>query len=116
MNDTNLDHRLINSHHSLRVVDFAMMLQHFLKTKVLKNDKRLKMKFGICQGPIVSAVLGEIKPQFSLFGKTLNLAREACLKSTANRILVTKNTKKTIEKFSDLIGFYRTKICVGDEL
>jgi hypothetical protein len=48
MNDANLDHRLMNSHHSVKVVDFAMTLQHFLKTKVLKNDKRLKMKFGIC--------------------------------------------------------------------
>ena len=47
MNDSTLDHRLINSHHSVRVLDFALALQNYLKTYMLINNKKLFLKFGI---------------------------------------------------------------------
>ena len=38
----------------------------------------MSIKFGISQGPIVSSIIGEFNSQYSLFGETLNLAKEAC--------------------------------------
>lgn len=62
MNDAVIEQRLLNTHHSVRAVDFAIALQNFAKSVVLKNERRLSIKFGINQGPIVSGVIGEIKP------------------------------------------------------
>lgn len=73
----------------MRVVDFAFVLQDFARSKVLKNDKRLSIKFGINEGPIVSVVIGEFKPQFSLFGETLNVAKEVCRRSNHGKIMLT---------------------------
>ena len=87
--DATIDQRLLNDHHCVRVADFAIALQNFANSKVLKNDKRLVLKFGINQGPIVSGVIGEFNPQYSLFGETLNLAKEVCLKSKRGKIMVT---------------------------
>lgn len=42
-----IDHRLQNTHHSVRVVDFAIALQNFARSKVLINNRRLTIKFGI---------------------------------------------------------------------
>jgi len=55
---------------------------------VLIGDRRLVIKFGIHKGPIVTGVIGEYKSQYSLFGETLKVAKEACAKSSINRILV----------------------------
>ena len=63
---------------------------------MLKNDRRLSIKFGINQGPIVSGVIGEIKPQYSIFGETLNSAKKICMKSANNKILVTASVQKTL--------------------
>jgi len=79
--DATINQRLLKYHHCVGVADFAIALQNFAMSKVLKNDKRLVLKLGINQGPIVSGVIGEFNPQYSLFGETLNLAKEVCLKS-----------------------------------
>jgi class 3 adenylate cyclase len=97
----------------VRVVDFAIALQKFARSKVLKNDRRLILKFGINQGPIVSGVIGEYNQQYSLFGKTLNLAKEACLKSTSGKILVTTNAKETLTRYSNNLAMKKTSIKIG---
>jgi len=79
--DATINSRLLNEHHSVRVADFAIALQNFAENKVLKNEKRLVLKIGINKGPIVSGVIGDFNPQYSLFGETINLAKEVCLKS-----------------------------------
>jgi class 3 adenylate cyclase len=95
------------------VVDFAIALQKFARTKVLKNDRRLVLKFGINQGAIVSGIIGEYNQQYSLFGKTLNLAKEACLKSTSGKILVTMKTKETLTRNSNNLNIRKTSIKIG---
>jgi class 3 adenylate cyclase len=74
-----IDSRLLNRHHSVRVTDFAMELQNYVKNTYLKNGKNIEIRIGIHTGTVNSAVVGEIKPQYSLFGetvmKTVNISR-----------------------------------------
>lgn len=96
LNENNIEQRLLTTHPSVRVVDFAFVLQDFARSKVLKNDKKLAIKFGINEGPIVSAVIGEFKPQYSIFGETLNVAKEVCQRSNYGKIMLTAGVQKTL--------------------
>lgn len=57
-----IDARLLNRHHSVRVTDFALELQLYVKTIFLKSGKNLEVKVGIHTGPVISGVVGETKP------------------------------------------------------
>jgi class 3 adenylate cyclase len=57
-----IDPRLLNSHHTVRVTDFAMELLNVIKTIYLKNGKNLQVKIGVHTGKVISGVVGETKP------------------------------------------------------
>ena len=44
------DSRLQSSHHSVRVVDFACIVQNYINTISLKNGEKLSVKIGIHTG------------------------------------------------------------------
>lgn len=60
--EKNIDTRLLNRHHSVRVTDFAMELQNMVKNTYLINGKTLEIKVGIHTGHVLSAIVGEVKP------------------------------------------------------
>lgn len=57
-----IDPRLINKHHSVRITDFALEIQKFVKTIFLKSGKHIEVKIGIHTGKVISGVVGETKP------------------------------------------------------
>jgi len=42
-----------------------------MKNTYLKSGKNIEIKIGIHTGQVTSSVVGEIKPQYSLFGETV---------------------------------------------
>lgn len=73
-----IDARLLNRHHSVRVTDFGVEVANYVKGVYLKNGKHLEVKIGIHTGPVISGVVGETKPQFSLIGDTVNKTSRVC--------------------------------------
>lgn len=63
-----IDQRLLNRHHSVRVTDFAVELQTYVKSAVLKGGRQFEVSIGIHTGVAIASVLGETKPHFSLIG------------------------------------------------
>ena len=57
-----IDSRLLNRHHSVRVTDFAVEISSYVKTVYLKTGKNIEVRFGVHTGPVISGVLGELKP------------------------------------------------------
>ena len=57
-----IDSRLLNRHHSVRVTDFAVEILNFVQGFFLKNGECVKVRIGIHTGPVISGVVGEIKP------------------------------------------------------
>lgn len=110
-----VDTRTLGVHHSVRVIDFAMALNNFASNKKLKNDLKLKLRFGVDQGQIVSGVIGEIKPQFSLFGDTLTTAKQICRESSDGKILITERVQKALSEFSNNFAFKRRNQDKGRE-
>ena len=61
----------------MRVTDFAMEASNYARTQVfLKDGRQLELKIAVATGPVVSGVLGEVKPQFSLIGDTVTKVKQ----------------------------------------
>ena len=95
--EKDIDSRLLGSHHSVRITDFAFNAQNYVNTQILRNGKKLSIKIGIHTGDVISGVVGETKPQFSLIGPTVNKTARVCSKCTPTKILISKETHKALE-------------------
>ena len=91
--ERDIDTRLLGSHHSVRVTDFACSAFNFAKTQTLRFGKNLAIKVGIHTGNVIAGVVGETKPQFSLIGPTVNKTSRVCSKCPKLQILVSKETR-----------------------
>jgi len=94
--EKDIDNRLLGSHHSVRVTDFACSVQSYVHTQTLRNSKKLSVKMGIHTGEVIAGVVGETKPQFSLIGPTINKTARVCSKCPPSKILISKETHKTL--------------------
>ena len=88
--EKDLDIQLLGSHHSVRVTDFAFSVQKYVQTQNLRNAMKLSVKLGIHTGEVIAGVMGETRPQFSLFGTTIIKAYRVCSMCPANSILISK--------------------------
>jgi class 3 adenylate cyclase len=100
-----IDARLLNRHHSVRVTDFAMEACNYAQTIYLKNGKRLEVKIGIHTGLVISGVVGETKPQFSLIGDTVNKTSRVCSLTTPLKVTVSKETQHYLELYTNNYTF-----------
>ena len=62
VSEREIDNRLLGSHHSVRVTDFACSVQSYVQTQTLRNQKKLGVKIGIHTGEVIAGVVGETKP------------------------------------------------------
>jgi len=95
--EKDIDNRLLGSHHSVRVTDFACSAQSYVHTQQLRNAKKLSVKIGIHTGEVIAGVVGETKPQFSLIGPTINKTARVCSKCPPRKILISKETHKALQ-------------------
>lgn len=73
-----IESRLLNRHHSVRVTDFGMDVVSYAKSIFVKSGNHLEVKVGIHTGQVISGVVGDTKPQFSLIGDTVNKTSRVC--------------------------------------
>jgi hypothetical protein len=103
-----IEARLLNRHHSVRVTDFAMEIANFVKTMYLKNGKQLEVNIGIHSGPVISGVVGETKPQFSLIGDSVNKTSRVCSLTQPHKVSVSKETHRHLELYTNNYSFTKT--------
>jgi|TARA_B110000285_G_C15124657_1_gene619399 class 3 adenylate cyclase len=112
-----IDTRLLNRHHSVRVTDFAIECSNYVKTIFLKNAKsahslelastHLQIKIAIHTGPVISGVVGETKPQFSLIGETCQTTSRICQAAEPLKVTVSKETLRYLELYTNNLQFKR---------
>jgi hypothetical protein len=113
-----IEQRLLNRHHSVRVTDFALEVLSYVKTQYLKNGKQLEVTAGIHTGSVISGVVGETKPQFSLIGDTVNKTARVCAKCQPAKVSVSKETKHFLELYTNNLTYQKTMVQmkgIGDE-
>jgi class 3 adenylate cyclase len=103
-----IDTRLLNRHHSVRVTDFAVEVCNYVRTIYLKSGRHLEVKIGIHTGPVISGVVGETKPQFSLIGDTVNKTSRVCSLTVPLKVSVSKETLHYLELYTNNYWFAQT--------
>jgi len=89
-------------HHTIRILNFAFETLEYIKKRNLKNGEPMRVKIGIHTGRVISGVVGQHKPQFSLVGDTVNRTSRMCSKCTPNRIHMSEDTQKFLKVLPDL--------------
>lgn len=81
-----------------------------MKTIFLKSGKPIEVKIGIHTGKVISGVVGETKPQFSLIGDTVNKTSRVCAKSKSSIVSVSKETLRYLELYTNNLCFHKTVV------
>jgi len=99
--ESQIDQRLLSNHHSVRCTDFAFEAVAVADKKMLKSGQKCTLKIGIHTGEVISGVVGETKPQFSLIGETVNKTSRVCSKCAPKSVLVSKETHAYLQNNSN---------------
>ena len=103
--ESKIDQRLLGNHFSVRCMDYAFEMANVANSIKLKTGQKLRVKIGLHTGEVIAGVVGETKPQFSLIGDTVNKTSRVCSKCPAKEVLISKETYKMLEIYSNNFTF-----------
>uniref|UniRef100_H3DG36 adenylate cyclase n=1 Tax=Tetraodon nigroviridis TaxID=99883 RepID=H3DG36_TETNG len=86
--------------HLSELVLFALAMQETLKEINRHSTKNFQLRVGsIAHGPVVAGVIGATKPQYDIWGSTVNLASRMDSTGVSGRIQVPEATKKILTEW-----------------
>ena len=80
-----------------RLAKYAMRIQDQLDHVNVHSFNNFKMRIGLNVGPVVAGVIGARKPQFDIWGNTVNVASRMESSGAEAKIQVTGEVKKALE-------------------
>ncbi|XP_066529227.1 adenylate cyclase type 8 [Hoplias malabaricus] len=78
--------------HLRELVLFALAMQETLKEINKRTYNNFRLRTGIAHGPVVAGVIGATKPQYDIWGMTVNLASRMDSTGVSGRIQVPEST------------------------
>ncbi|XP_062858612.1 adenylate cyclase type 8 [Trichomycterus rosablanca] len=90
-------------HHLSELVLFALAMQEMLKSINKHSCNNFQLRVGIAHGPVVAGVIGATKPQYDIWGITVNLASRMDSTGISGRIQVPEPTKKILADWGFLL-------------
>uniref|UniRef100_A0A3P8S305 adenylate cyclase n=1 Tax=Amphiprion percula TaxID=161767 RepID=A0A3P8S305_AMPPE len=82
--------------HLSELVLFALAMQETLKEINRHSAQKFDLRVGIAHGPVVAGVIGATKPQYDIWGSTVNLASRMDSTGVSGRIQVPEATRKIL--------------------
>ncbi|CAH0547419.1 unnamed protein product [Brassicogethes aeneus] len=83
-------------HIIVALVDFALLLMSSLDQINRDAFQRFKLRVGLNHGPVIAGVVGAQKPQYDIWGNTVNVASRMDSCGLMGRIQVTEDTAKIL--------------------
>lgn len=83
-------------HLVVSLVEFAIALMTRLEQINKDSFQRFKLRFGINHGPVIAGVVGAQKPQYDIWGNTVNVASRMDSCGVMGRIQVTDKTAEVL--------------------
>ncbi|XP_050300810.1 adenylate cyclase type 2 isoform X2 [Anthonomus grandis grandis] len=84
-------------HIIIALVDFAICLMTSLEQINRDAFQRFKLRFGLHHGPVIAGVVGAQKPQYDIWGNTVNVASRMDSCGIMGRIQVTEDTAEILK-------------------
>uniref|UniRef100_H3AC32 Adenylate cyclase type 7 n=1 Tax=Latimeria chalumnae TaxID=7897 RepID=H3AC32_LATCH len=81
------------------VVEFAIALMSKLDGINRHSFNNFKLRIGINYGPVIAGVIGAHKPQYDIWGNTVNVASRMESTGELGKIQVTEETRNILQKF-----------------
>ncbi|KAK5852968.1 hypothetical protein PBY51_006797 [Eleginops maclovinus] len=85
--------------HLSELVLFALALQETLIDINKATAKNFELRVGIAHGPVVAGVIGATKPQYDIWGSTVNLASRMDSTGVSGRIQVPEPTRRILAEW-----------------
>ncbi|XP_028253278.1 adenylate cyclase type 8 isoform X2 [Parambassis ranga] len=82
--------------HLSELVLFALAMQETLKEINRHSAQNFELRVGIAHGPVVAGVIGATKPQYDIWGSTVNLASRMDSTGVSGRIQVPEATRRIL--------------------
>uniref|UniRef100_A0A224XHA5 adenylate cyclase n=1 Tax=Panstrongylus lignarius TaxID=156445 RepID=A0A224XHA5_9HEMI len=83
-------------HSVISLVEFAVALMNLLDQINKESFQRFKLRIGLNHGPVIAGVVGAQKPQYDIWGNTVNVASRMDSCGVMGRIQVTEDTAKIL--------------------
>ncbi|XP_062303434.1 adenylate cyclase type 8 [Osmerus eperlanus] len=84
--------------HLSELVLFALAMQETLKHINTQSGNSFQLRVGIAHGPVVAGVIGSTKPQYDIWGMTVNLASRMDSTGIRGRIQVPESTSRFLSE------------------
>ncbi|XP_017783531.1 PREDICTED: adenylate cyclase type 2 isoform X3 [Nicrophorus vespilloides] len=95
-NDNSKDTSRKEEHIIVTLVEFAVALMSTLEQINRDSFQRFKLRVGLNHGPVIAGVVGAQKPQYDIWGNTVNVASRMDSCGIMGRIQVTEFTAKIL--------------------
>lgn len=82
----------------MAMVRFAMALMQALKQMNIETFQEFKLRIGIATGPVIAGIVGASKPQYDIWGDTVNVASRMESTGVVGRIQITSETADIIQR------------------
>ncbi|KAM9333916.1 adenylate cyclase type 8 [Symphorus nematophorus] len=79
-------------HHLSELVLFALAMQETLRHINTQTGNSFQLRVGIAHGPVIAGVIGATKPQYDIWGATVNVASRMESTGVSGRIQVPEST------------------------
>ncbi|XP_051917280.1 adenylate cyclase type 4-like [Hippocampus zosterae] len=83
--------------HVRSMVEFAIALMSKLELINTHSFNSFKLRIGINQGPVIAGVIGAHKPQYDIWGNSVNVASRMDSTGVLDRIQVTEETAQAVQ-------------------
>ncbi|XP_031622871.1 adenylate cyclase type 2 isoform X2 [Contarinia nasturtii] len=90
------DERRTEEHNVTVVVEFALALMSVLDQINRESFQRFRLRIGLNHGPVIAGVIGAQKPQYDIWGNSVNVASRMDSCGVMGRIQATENTAKVL--------------------
>ncbi|XP_054285500.1 adenylate cyclase type 2-like isoform X1 [Macrosteles quadrilineatus] len=94
--DTKKDETRRMEHNVVVLVEFAVALMTILDQINRESFQRFKLRMGLNHGPVIAGVVGAQKPQYDIWGNTVNVASRMDSCGLMGKLQVTEDTAKIL--------------------
>ncbi|EEB14364.1 adenylate cyclase, putative [Pediculus humanus corporis] len=95
--EANKDASRQKEHMVVILLEFAIALMTILDQINKESFQRFKLRIGLNHGPVIAGVVGAQKPQYDIWGNTVNVASRMDSCGIMGRVQVTEDTAKILQ-------------------